>query len=145
MTELQEWLATARQGDGPPDTEDDLRAVESQINFRLPSAVRWVLNVAHRPEGFLGESYIGFLSARDIANCWGAVQTMAPGFVPFASNAAGEWYGVDSRPTTLAFVLLPSIGADWAAAMLLGLAWDEFWETLKRGNLFGRTYEPAEG
>jgi hypothetical protein len=75
---------------------------------------------------------------------WSDAQGDTRGFIPFASNGAGEWYGIDSGVESPAFVLMPSIGTEWGAAMLLGATWDEFWETLKRGNLFDQVYQPAQ-
>jgi hypothetical protein len=71
------------------------------------------------------------------------MQSAAPGFIPFASNRAGEWYGVDSRLNTQAFGLLPAIGAEWSAAIFLGPGWNEFWQPLPRGDLFERPYQAA--
>lgn len=66
-----------------------------------------------------------------------------PGFVPFASNGGGEWYGYDSRAVAHPFVLMPSIGMEWAAAMLLGNTWEGFLETLSGGDLVVRKYPEA--
>jgi SMI1 / KNR4 family (SUKH-1) len=141
---LQEWLATAYRGDEPPATESQLRNIESQIGLRLPDPVRFVMTTLYRPEGFVGESYIAFFTLDDLAQSWRDAQGGARGFIPFASNGAGEWYGIDSRLESPAFVLMPSIGTEWGAAMLLGATWDEFWETLKRGNLFDQVYQPPQ-
>ena len=72
--------------------------------------------------------------------CWHQSQRAAAGFVPFASNGGGEWYGYDSRGATRPFVLLPSIGMEWDVAMFLGDTWDAFLDVLKRGRLFEQKY-----
>jgi hypothetical protein len=140
MGTLQDWLATARHGDDVPPADSHLQAVEAHMGVRLPAPVRLVLTTAHRPEGFVGDSYIAFFAVDDLARCWADAQRTAPGFIPFASNGAGEWYGIDSRLNPPTFGLIPAIGAEWSTAMLLGAAWDDFWETLKRGNLFDHVY-----
>jgi hypothetical protein len=111
------------------------------MGLRLPDPLRFLLTTADQPEGFVGESYIAFFAVDDLAQCCADVQSAAPGFIPFASNGAGEWYGVDSRLKTPAFVLLPAIGAEWSAAMFLGSGWAEFWKTLQRGDLYERPYQ----
>ena len=141
---LEDWLATALRGDDSPATEAGLRTVESQIGCRLPDAIRFTLTRAYRPEGFVGESYIAFFTIDDMLRCWRDAQIGAHGFVPFASNGGGEWYGLDSRLDASAFLLMPSIGMDWGTAMFLGATWDEFWETLQRGNLLDHGYQPAQ-
>jgi hypothetical protein len=144
MAPLQEWLATAYRGDESPATESRLCSIESQIGLRLPDPVRFVMTNAYRPEGFVGASYIAFFTLDDLAQSWRDSQENARGFIPFASNGAGEWYGIDSRLKSPPFVLMPSIATEWEAAMLLGATWDEFWETLKRGNLFDQVFQPAQ-
>lgn len=129
--------------DSAPATETEIRAVELQIASRLPDPVRLVLTTACRPEGFVGGSYIAFFTLDDLAQCWGNAQDSARGFIPFASNGAGEWYGLDSRLKDPLFVLMPSIGPEWGAAMLLGATWDEFWKTLRSGNLFVHAHQSA--
>jgi hypothetical protein len=143
MDTLREWLAAARKGEGSPDAELRLRAVESAMSFRLPDPVRFLLTTADRPEGSVGDSYIAFFAVDDLAQCCADVRSAAPGFIPFASNGAGEWYGIDARLNTPAFVLLPAIGAEWSAAMFLGSGWDEFWKTLQRGDLFEHPYQAS--
>jgi hypothetical protein len=143
MDTLQEWLAAARHGDDALPTEAHLGAVESQMGLQLPAPVRLVLTTTHRPEGFVGESYIAFFTVDDLAQCWAEAQRTSPGFIPFASNGAVEWYGLDSRVNPPAFVLIPAIGGERSTATLLGAAWDDFWETLKRGDLFDHVYRQA--
>jgi len=65
----------------------------------------------------------------------------AKGFVPFASNGGGEWYGCDSRTVPPAFVLMPMIGVEWDVAMFLSDTWDGFPEALKAGRLFDKPYQ----
>jgi hypothetical protein len=132
--------------DDAPATEAGLRPIEEQIGYRLPEELRRVLTLASRPEGFVGESYIAFFNTDDLIRNWRDAQPLARGFVPFASNGGGEWYGFDSRlesPAT-AFLLMPSIGMEWGVATFLGANWEEFWETLKRGNLFDHDYQFAQ-
>ncbi len=141
---LENWLATAFKSDNPPTTEAGLQGVESHIGCRLPDEVRRVLTLANRPEGFVGESYIAFFDTDGLIQCWRDAQEAACGFVPFASNGGGEWYGVDSRLDVPVFLLMPSIGMEWGVAIFLGATWDGFWETLKRGNFFDPNCHPAQ-
>jgi len=94
---LESWLATAIKGDDPPATEAALYGVESLIGYRLPDELRHVLTLANRPEGFVGKSYLAFFNTDDLIQRWRDAQEAACGLVPFASNGAGEWYGLDSR------------------------------------------------
>jgi hypothetical protein len=123
-----------------PATEAQLQELESQIGQRLAEPLRQCLLLSGSPEGFFGESYIAFFSTREIATCWRQSQEAAAGFIPFASNGGGEWYGYDSRSTHRPFVLLPSIGMEWQAAMLLANTWDAFLDALNRGDLFEQNY-----
>jgi hypothetical protein len=141
---LENWLQAATTGDGPSATEAVLQSIESQIGYRLPREIRTVLTFANRPEGFVGESYIAFFNPEDVIQGWREAQDSAPGFVPFASNGGGEWYGLDSRLDSPSFVLMPSIGMEWAEAVFLGTTWQELWETLQRGNLFDRDYHSSQ-
>jgi hypothetical protein len=40
-------------------------------------------------------------------------------------------------------ILMPSIGTEWGTAMRLGATWDEFWKTLRSGNLFVHAHQSA--
>jgi hypothetical protein len=138
---LQGWLKSDQvRRQTSPATEQELQEVESEIGNRMPEPLRQLLLTSGSPEGFLGESYIAFFNATDIAACWRQAQQMASGFVPFASNGGGEWYGYDSRSAHSPFVLLPAIGMEWGDAMLLGMTWDDFLAVLKQGTLFERKY-----
>ena len=126
-----------------PDTEQKIQELESEIGSRVPEPLRQLLLISGSQEGFLGESYIAFFNASEIAACWHQAQQMADGFVPFASNGAGEWYGFDSRSQPCTFVLLPAIGAEWDDALPLGATWDDFLGVLKSGTLFERKDTPS--
>jgi cell wall assembly regulator SMI1 len=139
---VEDWLGTVPRGADAPAAENEIQAVESQIGRRLPDEIRHVLGKAYRPKGFVGESYIAFLSTDELLQSWRGAQSYAAGFVPFASNGGGELYGLDSRPGAPAYVLMPSIGLDWRAAML-GITWNEFWLALQDGRLFDRPYRPV--
>jgi hypothetical protein len=138
---LQDWLRSdqvLRQE--APATEEELLELEFQIGHPLPEPLRQCLLTSGCPEGFFGESYIAFFNASDIAACWRQSQQAAAGFVPFASNGGGEWYGYDSRCATCPFVLLPSVGMEWDEAMFLAIKWGAFLDVLKRGSLFEQKY-----
>jgi hypothetical protein len=141
---FDKWLATVSDLDNEPATEAKVQKVESRIGYRLPDEIRRVLALGKQPEGFVGGSYIAFLKSEALLQCWLDAQASAIGFVPFASNGGGEWYGLDSRQTLPAFLLMPAIGMEWEVAMFLGTTWNEFWEALERGNLFARKYQPAQ-
>jgi len=118
-----------------------MRDVESRVGHRFPDELRRILATACRPEGFVGQSYIAFLDPEDLIQCWTSARDEAKGFVPFATNGAGEYYGFDSRRSPVRFLLMPSIGMEWDVAMFLGDTWIAFWETLRKGDLFERTYQ----
>ncbi len=138
---FQDWLRSdqvLRQQ--APATEAQLQELESQIGQQLPESLRRCLLISGSPEGFLGKSYIAFFSASDIETSWRESQEAAPGFVPFASNGGGEWYGYDASNPGRFFVLLPSIGMEWKAALLLANTWDAFLDALNRGDPFEQNY-----
>lgn len=138
---LQSWLKSdqvLRQE--PAATEKEINQVESEIGDHLPTPLRELLLASRAPEGFLGESYIAFFSATDLVGCWREAQRASAGFIPFASDGGGEWYGYDSRSASRPFVRLPSIGNDWNVAMFLGETWDDFLDSLKRGIRFQQKY-----
>jgi hypothetical protein len=141
---LEDWLATASISGEPAATEAELREVESHIGRRLPDEIRRVLKTENRPEGFIGKAYVAFFNVHDLIQCWRNAQESAPGFVPFASDGGGEWYGFDSRQDAPPFLLMPAIGMEWGVAMLLGANWSSFSETLQRGNLFDHQYRPPQ-
>jgi SMI1 / KNR4 family (SUKH-1) len=141
---LENWLATAYTGVEPTATEAELCEVESHMGRRLPDEIRHVLNTKNRPEGFIGKSYVAFFNTHDLIQCWRDAQESAPGFVPFASNGGGEWYGFDARQDAQPFLLMPAIGMEWGAAMFLGANWGSFWGTLQHGNLFDQQYRPPQ-
>lgn len=138
------WLASVFNAGNEPATEAKLQSVELRIGYRLPDEVRRVLVLGNRPEGAVGDSYIAFFNSEDLLQCWLDAQASAEGFVPFASNGGGEWYGLDSRQSSPAFLLMPAIGMEWEVAMFLGNTWEEFWKTLEGGNLFAHEYQPAQ-
>ena len=138
---LRDWLESDQVVRRPaPVAEEEIQQVESEIGHHIPGPLRQLLVTSGGPEGFLGESYIAFFNASDIAACWRQAQQMAAGFVPFASNGGGEWYGYDARSPQCPFVLLPAVGIGWDDAMLLGESWNDFLGVLKAGNLFDRKY-----
>jgi SMI1 / KNR4 family (SUKH-1) len=140
---LRNWLESDQVvRRSAPIAEEEIQKVESEIGNRIPEPLRQLLLTSGSPEGFLGESYIAFFNATDITACWREAQQMAVGFVPFASNGGGDWYGYDSRSPLCPFVLLPAVGMDWDDAMLLGATWNDFLGVLKNGNLFERKYAP---
>jgi hypothetical protein len=125
---LETWLEAHNSEHQSAVTESRVRDVESHIGCRLLDEVRRVLKGPHRPEGFVGESYIAFFDSDPLLLCWREAQLCAGGLVPFASNGGGDWYGFDSRlcPPAAAFVLMPAIGMEWEVAMFLGCTWEDF-------------------
>jgi hypothetical protein len=109
---LEDWLSTAVKTAERPAVETRLREVESQTGCRLPDEVRNILTLGNKQEGFVGASFIAFFDADDLIRCWHDAQDSARGFVPFASNGGGEYYGWDSRHHRQAFLLMPSIGME---------------------------------
>ncbi len=142
-TSVQEWLETNTRRDQGSASEAEVQAAEQLIGHRFPEGLRHVLLGFERPEGFLGESYIRFFDTSELIKCWKMSNEWAQGFVPFASNGGGEWYGYDSRAVSPVFVLLPVIGIEWDGAMLLSETWSGFVEVLKSGKLFDKPYRRA--
>ena len=137
------WLRKiALKGDGTLCTESEIQTAETEIGHMLPEPFRTILARFNGPEEFIGQSYIAFFDLQRVVEQWRDSQAWAKGFVPIASNGAGELYGYDSRSPIRPYVLLPMIGMEWKVAMLLGATWDEFVETLIGGELFDRHYIP---
>jgi len=142
-TALDNFLAKAHKGPGQPASEADLLKLESQNGTNLPDEIRRLLTLTFSPAGFVGRSYIDFFTIRDMLSVDPWVQDAVSGFVPFASNGGGEYFGFDSRTEPPPFVMLPAIVLNWDDAMLLGRDWDAFWKTLRRGELFETKYQPV--
>jgi hypothetical protein len=137
---LRDWLESDQVlRRHAPVAQEEIQKLESEIGHPFPKPLRELLT-SGGPEGFLGETYIAFFNASDITACWRQAQPVAAGFVPFASNGGGEWYGYDFRSPQCPFVLLPALAACWDDAMLLGATWNDFLGVLKAGNLFDRKY-----
>lgn len=130
---LEQWLDTNTQRDRGSAGEAEVQSAEQLIGRRLPEELRQVLLRFERPEGFLGESYIRFFDISELIKCWKMANEWAQGFVPFASNGGGEWYGYDSRAVPLVFLLMPMIGTEWGVAMFLSDTWSGFVEALRAG------------
>jgi hypothetical protein len=141
---LEDWLKTHDSAHQSTAAESRVRDVESHIGCRLLDELHRVLRSTDAPMGFVGKSYIAFFNYEDLLLCWREAQLCAKGFVPFASDGGGEWYGIDSRLAlpAAAFVLMPAIGMEWEGAIFLGATWDDF--TLKRGNLFDHEYQTSQ-
>ncbi|MEP7367308.1 MAG: SMI1/KNR4 family protein [Acidobacteriota bacterium] len=137
LDSLPTWIATSLTGDGILPSEADIREMGSRIGQQLPDELRLLLITANQPEGFVGNSYVAFFDVEEIVGCWLQAKESVHDFVPFASNGSGEWYGLDYRSASARFVLMPSIGIAWDAAIFIGATWDEFWESLQKGSLFG--------
>jgi hypothetical protein len=138
---VQEWLQTNTQHEHGSASEAEVQAAEQEMGHRFPDGLRHLLLVFEGPEGFLGESYIRFFDTSELINCWRVSDEWAKGFVPFATNGGGEWYGYDSRAVPVVFVLMPMIGVEWQVAMFLSDTWSGFIETVKTGRLFDKPYQ----
>ena len=141
---VEKWLADALTSDEPPLTEFRAREIESALSMRLPEELLYILTTAGGAAGFVGQSYISFVNGGELLGWRREVDQYAPGFFPFATNGGGEYYGLDSRCQSPAYVILPAIGMNWGDAWLLGASWSEFWETLEQGDLFRRKYCAAK-
>jgi hypothetical protein len=137
---LEQWLGTAAKGADFPATDVEVKRLESLIGFGLPEQIRLVFLTANRAEGFVGKSYLAFFDVDDVVQ-WCNGPEYETGFIPFASNGGGEWYGLDSRQQPPKFVLMPAVGIAWSAAMCLGTHWETFWQSLQQGDLFSKPYQ----
>jgi hypothetical protein len=110
------------------------------LGVHLPDELLYILTATGGATGFVGQSYISFVNGEELLGWRQQVDEWAPGFLPFGTNLGGEYYGLDSRSESPAYVILPAIGMEWGDAKFLGASWEEFWETLERGDLFVREY-----
>lgn len=130
---LDAWLAAASGGSGAPATSAEISALEDELGFSLYREHCLVLASRDRPEGFVGENYVAFWAPADILAQLPELSADCAGWVPFASNGGGEWYGYDSRrPGLPRIVMMPAIGPEWDDAIDLGATWTEFWDVLLR-------------
>ena len=77
---FQDWRrSNQRLRSSLPARKTELQEVDTLLGHRLPEPLRQCLLIDGSPEGFWGESYIAFFSARDIAMSWHQSQEAAAG------------------------------------------------------------------
>lgn len=89
-------------------------ALVDSLSVALPPSYLDFLNTHNGGEGFIGEHYIVFWQAQELAdfNREYEVETYAPGIFLFGSDGGGEGYGFDTDDASMPIVRIPLIGME---------------------------------
>lgn len=103
--------------DGQLDTPADPDVVEhlsAKLGITLPSDYLAFLRQHNGGEGFIGDNYIVFWKAEELAdfNREYEVEIYAPGIFLFGSDGGGEGYGFDTQSRVMPVVRIPFIGME---------------------------------
>ncbi|RDI07557.1 SMI1/KNR4 family protein SUKH-1 [Pseudomonas fluorescens] len=97
-----------------PAESEILNDLSTHSGMALPKSYIDFLKQHNGGEGFIGENYIVFWSAEELAdfNREYEVEVYAPGILLFASSGGGEGYGFDTNDAAMPIVRIPFIGMD---------------------------------
>lgn len=89
-------------------------ALVDSLSVALPPSYLDFLNTHNGGEGFIGEHYIVFWQAQELAdfNREYEVETYAPGIFLFGSDGGGEGYGFDTDDASMPIVRIPLVGME---------------------------------
>ena len=89
-------------------------ALVDSLSVALPPSYLDFLNTHNGGEGFIGEHYIVFWQAQELAdfNREYEVETYAPGIFLFGSDGGGEGYGFDTDDALMPIVRIPLVGME---------------------------------
>lgn len=98
----------------PPADPGVVERLSSSLGVALPRDYLDFLRQHNGGEGFIGEHYIVFWKAEELAdfNREYEVGEYAPGILLFGSNGGGEGYGFDTWSTAMPIVRVPFIGME---------------------------------
>jgi len=96
----------------PPADPGLVEGLSSGLGLALPSDYLAFLRQHTGGAGFVGENYIIFWKAEELAdfNRDYEVEEYAPGILLFGSNGGGEGYGFDTQSAAMPVVRVPFIG-----------------------------------
>lgn len=91
-----------------------VEGLSSSLGVALPSDYLDFLRQHNGGEGFIGDNYIVFWKAEELAdfNREYEVEKYAPGIVLFGSDGGGEGYGFDAESAAMPIVRVPFIGME---------------------------------
>ena len=98
----------------PPANPDIVEELNPKFGVTLPHDYLDFLRQHNGGEGFIGENYIIFWKAEELAdfNREYEVEEYAPGILLFGSDGGGEGYGFDTESVAMPIVRVPFIGME---------------------------------
>lgn len=98
----------------PPASPGVVEGLSSRLGVTLPNDYLAFLRQHNGGEGFMGDNYIVFWKAEELAdfNRDYEVEKYAPGIFLFGSNGGGEGYGFDTQSAAMHIVRVPFIGME---------------------------------
>jgi hypothetical protein len=107
------YSLTEGQFDEPADA-GVVDGLSASLGVALPSDYLSFLRQHNGGEGFIGDNYIIFWKAEELAdfNREYEVEKYAPGILLFGSDGGGEGYGFDTQSAAMPIVRVPFIGME---------------------------------
>jgi hypothetical protein len=98
----------------PPAGPGVVEGLFSNLGVALPIDYLDLLEQHNGGEGFIGDNYIVFWKAEELAdlNREYEVEKYAPGIFLFGSDGGGEGYGFDTQSPAMPIVRVPFIGME---------------------------------
>lgn len=110
--------------------------LSTQAGVALPESYIDFLKKHDGGEGFIGDNYIIFWKAEELAlfNHEYEVEKYAPGIFLFASNGGGEGYGFDTEDSAMPIVRIPFIGMNRQYAISVARDLPDLFARLEESN-----------